>query len=162
MSDAQTPDVTVSVDGMGTHTTGKDAASFTRRASSFNRVVFSAATDEWSTPKEVYESLNDEFGFNFDPCPLGGDVDGRSPLFSDWSGKRVFCNPPYSDIRRFLERANEAELAVFLIPSRTDTRWFHELVLGRAREIRFVRGRLKFGNAKNSAPFPSMIVVYGE
>lgn len=126
------------------------------------RVVFKSESVEWPTPRAVYDKLNEEFRFNFDPCPLGGDVDGRSPMFSDWRGKRVFCNPPYGpEIRKFLERADEAECAVYLIPARTDTKWFHELVLGKAREIRFVKGRLKFGDAKNSAPFPSMIVVYG-
>lgn len=60
----------------------------------------------------------------------------------------------------FLERAMEADVAVFLIPARTDTKWFHDIVLPNAAEIRFVKGRLKFGDAKNSAPFPSMIVVF--
>jgi hypothetical protein len=127
-----------------------------------DRVLFSSASDEWSTPRDVYDSLDEEFRFDFDPCPLGGDVDGTAPLFCDWSGKRVFCNPPYSNIGAFLERAHEAELAVFLVPARTDTRWFHNHVLGKAKEIRFVKGRLKFGDAKNSAPFPSMIVIYGK
>ncbi len=127
-----------------------------------NRALFSSASFEWPTPKAVYDELDREFHFDFDPCPLGGDVDGRSPMFCDWSGKRVFCNPPYGpEIAKFLERADEAELAVYLIPARTNTRWFHQLVLGKAREIRFLKGRLKFGDAKNSAPFPSMIVIYG-
>lgn len=124
-------------------------------------VHFSSASWEWETPSEVYAELDREFGFTFDPCPLGGEVDGRSSLFSRWEGQRVFCNPPYGpEIRRFLERATEAELAVFLIPARTDTRWFHDIVLPHAKEIRFVKGRLKFGGAKNAAPFPSMIVVF--
>jgi site-specific DNA-methyltransferase (adenine-specific) len=63
-------------------------------------------------------------------------------------------------LRPFLERAREADVAVFLIPARTDTRWFHEIVMPYAKEIRFIKGRLKFGGAKNSAPFPSMIVVF--
>ena len=126
-------------------------------------VHFSSASEEWATPADVYAELNAEFSFNFDPCPLGGTVDGTAPLFVDWRGKRVFCNPPYGPgIRPFLERAQEAEVAVFLIPARTDTRWFHEVVLPKAKEIRFVKGRLKFGDSKNSAPFPSMIVIFGE
>jgi len=124
-------------------------------------VHFSSATDRWATPQEVYDRLNAEFGFDFDPCPLDGTQDGTAALFVDWRGKRVFCNPPYGpQLRKFLERAPEAELAVFLIPARTDTRWFHEIVLPKAREIRFLKGRLKFGGAKNSAPFPSMVVVF--
>ena len=126
-----------------------------------NRALFSAATEEWATPKEVYAELDREFGFTFDPCPLGGESDGTATLFCDWRGQRVFCNPPYGPgIRPFLERAQEAEVAVYLIPARTDTRWFHDIVLPNAKEVRFVKGRLKFGDAKNSAPFPSMVVVF--
>lgn len=127
-----------------------------------DRVLFSSASDRWATPRELYRSLDAEFGFNFDPCPLDAETDGRSPLFSEWSHKRVFCNPPYGpEIGKFLDRATEADLAVFLLPARTDTRWFHEEVLPKAREVRFIRGRLKFGDSANSAPFPSMIVIYG-
>jgi hypothetical protein len=126
------------------------------------RTLFSSQHAEWPTPKAVYEQLDKEFHFDFDPCPLGGDRDGLSTLFTSWAGKRVFCNPPYGpQITKFLDRADEAELAVYLIPARTDTRWFHEKVLGKAREIRFIKGRLKFGDAIYNAPFPSMIVVYG-
>lgn len=124
-------------------------------------VHFSSASEEWATPSDVYAALDAEFGFDFDPCPLGGDRDGTSTLFCEWIGKRVFCNPPYGPgIRQFLDRAREADVAVFLIPARTDTRWFHELVLPNAKEIRFIKGRLKFGGAKYNAPFPSMIVVF--
>ena len=126
-----------------------------------SRVVFSSASDEWGTPAGVYAALNQEFRFDFDPCPIGGDTDGRATLFCSWEARRVFCNPPYSGIRPFLERWREAELAVYLIPARTDTKWFHEIVLPHASEIRFIRGRLRFGDAVNSAPFPSMVVVFG-
>lgn len=124
------------------------------------KIYFSSTSDRWATPRDVYERLNDEFQFNFDPCPLDGNEDGLAQLFCDWSGKRVFCNPPYGPgIGDWIKRGFDAELAVFLIPARTDTRWFHDLVLPRAKEIRFLKGRLKFGDAKNSAPFPSMLVV---
>lgn len=124
-------------------------------------VHFSQATDRWATPSDLYESLNAEFSFNFDPCPLDGVGDGLAPLFCDWRGKRVFCNPPYGpQIRQWLQRAPEAELAVFLIPARTDTRWFHDIVLPIASEIRFIKGRLRFGGSKNPAPFPSMLVIF--
>jgi hypothetical protein len=126
-----------------------------------NRALFSSESDRWATPKDLYAKLDAEFRFDFDPCPLDGDTDGTAPLFSDWRGKRVFCNPPYGpEISEFLKRAVETELAVYLIPARTDTRWFHELVLPKASEIRFLKGRLKFGDAQNSAPFPSMLVIY--
>lgn len=117
---------------------------------------------EWPTPRDFYEQLDAEFHFNFDPCPLGGNEDGRSTLFVSWAEKRVFCNPPYGpEIPKFLKRWVEAELAVFLIPARTDTRWFHEICLPSAREIRFIKGRLRFGEGKHPAPFPSMVVVFG-
>jgi site-specific DNA-methyltransferase (adenine-specific) len=123
--------------------------------------MFSAQTVEWPTPKAVYEELDREFAFDFDPCPLGGDVDGSARLLNNWSGKRVFCNPPYGpQVRGFLECWQDAELAVYLIPARTDTRWFHEICLPFAKEIRFIKGRLKFGDAKKSAPFPSMLVIF--
>lgn len=123
--------------------------------------MMSSASWEWPTPKKLYDSLNAEFAFDFDPCPLGGTQDGTAPLFIDWKGKRVFCNPPYGpEIPKFLARAREAQIAVFLVPARTDTRWFHEMVLPSAAEIRFIRGRLKFGDSKNSAPFPSMLLIY--
>lgn len=125
------------------------------------KVLFSSASDRWATPGDVYARLNDEFGFNFDPCPLDGLEDGLAPLFAEWRGKRVFCNPPYGPgMGDWLRRGLEAELAVFLIPARTDTRWFHDIVLPAAKEIRFIKGRLKFGDAKNSAPFPSMLVIF--
>lgn len=126
-----------------------------------NRVHFSSATDRWATPREVYRALDDEFRFDFDPCPLDGTQDGLAPLYTHWSGRRVFCNPPYGPgLDKWLERGAEADVAVFLIPARTDTRWFHDIVLSKAQEIRFLRGRLKFGDAVNPAPFPSMVVVF--
>lgn len=111
------------------------------------------------TPKDLYADLDREFAFNFDPCPLGADSGGL--LFESWRGRRVFCNPPYGpEISSWLRRSREAELAVYLLPVRTDTKWFHNQVLPIAREVRFLRGRLKFGESENSAPFPSMIVVF--
>lgn len=126
-----------------------------------NRVLFSSASDHWATPKCVYDDLDREFSFTFDPCPLMSVEDGAKIR---WHG-RVFCNPPYSRIDEFLRRGlfhlakGDADILVFLIPSRTDTAWFHDYCL-KAAEVRFIRGRLKFGDAKNSAPFPSMIVVF--
>ena len=127
------------------------------------RVVFSSASDHWATPAVVYDALNAEFGFTFDPCPLLADFDGSRVA---WSG-RVFCNPPYSSIDEFLRRglfylaAKDCEVLAYLLPSRTDTKWFHEYCL-KASEVRFLRGRLRFGNAQNSAPFPSMVVIFRE
>ena len=125
-----------------------------------DRALFSSNTDDWSTPKDFYDKLNDEFNFTFDPCPLHSKVDG---LKIEW-GTSVFVNPPYSNIKDFLIKAHEeldkeSKTIVFLVPSRTDTKWFHEYVYGKA-ELRFIKGRLKFGNAKNSAPFPSMLCIF--
>lgn len=126
-----------------------------------SRILFSSASERWATPPDVYAALNREFDFTFDPCPLDGKEDGLAPLFVSWAGHRVFCNPPYGPkMAQWLKRACEADLSVFLIPARTDTRWFHDLVLPFAKEIRFIRGRLRFGDAKAGAPFPSMVVVF--
>lgn len=126
-------------------------------------VHFSSVHDNWSTPKEVYDALNAEFNFNFDPCPLGGlaDCDG---LLIDWSS-RNFVNPPYSRLKEWCKKAYEESLkgktVVMLIPSRTDTKAWHDYCM-KAQEIRFIKGRLKFGDSKNSAPFPSAIIIFKE
>jgi len=124
---------------------------------------FSSQTPHWATPEVLLSDLDREFHFDFDPCPLGeAEKDGSAPLFTSWVGKRVFCNPPYKGriITAFLERAREADLSVFLLPARTDTRWFHDLVLPHAKEIRFIRRRVRFGGAANPAPFPSLIAIF--
>jgi hypothetical protein len=127
-----------------------------------NPALLSSKSDHWSTPAATYEALNAEFLFTFDPCPLMSNEDGRKVK---WSG-RVFCNPPYSRITEFLKKglyhlaAGDCELLVYLIPARTDTAWFHDYC--QKGEVRFLRGRLKFGGSKNSAPFPSMVVIFRE
>jgi DNA N-6-adenine-methyltransferase (Dam) len=126
-------------------------------------VLFSASTDRWATPAEVKDALYAEFALNFDPCPLDGTVNGLAPLFCRWTGKRVFCNPPYGPaIPDWLQRGFEAEIAVYLLPARTDTRWFHRFCLPYAQEIRFLKGRLKFGGSMTGAPFPSMVVIFSQ
>lgn len=122
--------------------------------------LFSSASIHWATPQEVYVELNEEFHFNDDPCPLHSLEDR---LNTEW-GTSVFMNPPYGRlITKWLKKAYEESLKgktiVCLLPARTDTRWWHDFVM-KAREIRFLRGRLKFGDSKNSAPFPSCIVIY--
>ena len=124
-------------------------------------VHFMSTTDNWSTPKDVYRTLDAEFGFDFDPCPLADP-----PLFDglkiEWGGVN-FVNPPYSKIKDWCKKAYEewqkGKTVVMLIPSRTDTRYWHDYIM-KASEIRFIRGRLKFGDSKNSAPFPSAIIVF--
>ena len=127
------------------------------------KTMSSHVSFEYPTPKDLFKQLDEEFSFTFDPCPLGGEVDGRARLLNPWTGHRVFCNPPYGpQIRQFLECWKDAELAVYLIPARTDTRWFHDICLPHAKEIRFIRGRLRFEGSKYPAPFPSMIVVFSK
>ena len=131
------------------------------------RPLFSSASTRWATPRSVYEALDAEFGFTFDPCPLMDEDKAGLPLFGtdglsrSWRGERVFCNPPYGPgVDRWLAKAREPDLAVFLLPARTDTRWWHDYAMG-ADEIRFLRGRLTFGEATAPAPFPSCVLVYG-
>ena len=146
-------------------------------------LMFSKASDEWSTPQAFFDALDAEFHFTMDaaasrenckvPNYRGPDhilPDCRNGLVFDWNGV-VWLNPPYSRVKQFMMKASEQALkgctVVCLVPSRTDTRWWHECVWdelrNRARhgvEVRFVRGRLKFGDGKNSAPFPSVVIVF--
>lgn len=107
--------------------------------------------DKWGTPKDVYDKLNDEFSFNFDPCPINwkeGDTDG---LTCDW-GSSTFCNPPYSKTAKWIEKASaeskKGKLVVMLINAVTDTKAFHKFIYNKA-EIRFLPGRIKFVDHKN-------------
>lgn len=126
----------------------------------FNKVMFSSLRLDWQTPKEVYQKLDEEFNFNFDPCPPNPTFDGLEIYWRE----RNFVNPPYgNEIGKWLKKGYEeslkGKLVVFLIPSRTDTRWWHDFVM-KAAEIRFIKGRLKFDGQKNSAPFPSAVVIF--
>jgi len=116
-------------------------------------------SDGWITPLDLYNKLNKEFNFNFDPCPINNTFNG---LKIDWKSKN-FVNPPYSQLKLWIEKAykeyEKGKLVVMLIPARTDTIAFHKYIYNQA-EIRFIKGRLKFSNSKNSAPFPSMIVIF--
>lgn len=126
-----------------------------------NKVMFSSASDNWSTPIDVFQSLNSEFNFDFDPCPLN-DNPSTDGLLIEW-GNSNYVNPPYSNISKWCEKAFKEWLlgktVVMLIPSRTDTKYWHDYIM-KANEIRFIKGRLKFGDSKNSAPFPSAIIVF--
>lgn len=136
-----------------------------------NDVHFSHQTDEWATPQDLFDKLNAEFHFELDVCATGENAkcarfytkeDGG--LDNDWTA-RNWCNPPYSDIKRWVAKARREQLkgnmTVMLIPARTDTAFFHDSIYQQANvEIRFLRGRLKFGEATNSAPFPSMLVIF--
>ena len=136
-----------------------------------NRIVFSSKSDDWSTPQEIFDSLNQEFGFTLDVCADSGNskckryiTKEQNGLGSDWGGELVFCNPPYSQIAKWVQKCYEESIkpgtvVVLLIPARTDTKYFHDYILHRS-EIRFIKGRLKFGGGKYNAPFPSMVVIF--
>ena len=138
--------------------------------SRINESWYTSNTQEWATPQKVFDELDAEFHFTLDPCCSHENAkcekhytiedDGLS---KSWAGEIVFCNPPYKDMSKWAKKCYEESLngtlVVMLVPARTDTRWFHDYIYGKA-EIRFIKGRLKFGNAKQSAPFPSMVVIY--
>lgn len=134
-------------------------------------VMFSSKTDLWETPQDLFDRLDAEFGFDLDACALPQNAKcaayytpEQDGLSQPWDGV-VWCNPPYGrNIGKWVQKAHDENrrnnnYIVMLLPARTDTKWFHDYILGKA-EIRFIRGRLKFGGSKNSAPFPSMVVVF--
>lgn len=127
-----------------------------------SRGLFTTGNPEWHTPAVLMDALRVEFGEFYDPCP-GGTTDG---LVIPWRGPTVYLNPPYGRVlplwvRKALDEmaAGRVRLLLMLLPARTDTRWFHDLIMPNALEIRFLRGRLHFNGAKGGAPFPSMLVV---
>ena len=137
--------------------------------------MFTSATDQWSTPIEFFEKLNNKYHFSTDVCAdetnskcshfYSKEIDGLS---QEWKGA-CWMNPPYGrEIGKWVQKAYSEHVRwgatiVMLIPARTDTSYFHDYIYGKA-EIRFLRGRLKFedenGAAMNTAPFPSMVVIF--
>lgn len=148
-------------------------------------LMFSRSTDEWATPQDTFEALHREFDFQLDAAAshentkceqfMSQDMDA---LRQDWfevvewcDTQAVWLNPPYSKCREFIAKAAEEArkgcTVVCLVPSRTDTRWWHDYVWDREQhrprpgvEVRFLKGRLKFGGATSGAPFPSVVVVF--
>jgi site-specific DNA-methyltransferase (adenine-specific) len=128
--------------------------------------------DSWETPQKLFDELNKEFNFTIDAA---ADKENHkceryytrkeNGLEKNWKGERVFLNPPYGrELPKWVKKAadeakDKSTIIVMLIPARTDTQWFHDYIYKKA-EIRFIKGRLKFGDAKNSAPFPSMVVIF--
>jgi phage N-6-adenine-methyltransferase len=126
--------------------------------------------NEWSTPKEIFEHLDDFWGFNLDPCATKENAVCKNyftkeddGLEKSWEGHTVFMNPPYDrSIYKWVQKAYyEADhcIVVALLPARTDTKWFHEFIYGQFEPV-FIKGRLKFGGSKHGAPFPSMVVTF--
>lgn len=136
-----------------------------------NSVMFSSKSDMWATPKDFFDKLNEEFHFDLDPCASESNhkcekyfTEETDGLAENWGGYSVFCNPPYSNIKEWVKKCYEESrkpgtVVVLLIPARTDTRYFHDYILHRS-EVRFVKGRLKFGDSKTAAPFQSMVVIF--
>lgn len=149
-----------------------------------DKVLFSSQSEEWHTPKTLYYYLNAMFHFDLDPCTTEDNPLGARKFFTkkdnglkqQWNDvKNVFINPPYNRaIEKWLYKAQlevyegrVKNAVVMLLPARTDTKWFHQYIYNteehRVRdhvEVWFLKGRLKFGGAKNSAPFPSMVVIF--
>jgi site-specific DNA-methyltransferase (adenine-specific) len=124
-------------------------------------------SDKWATPQKLYDELNNEFKFNFDPCPITwkeGDPDGLS---IDW-GSSTFCNPPYSKVALWIKKAydewKKGKKVVMLINAITDTKAFHEYIYNKA-ELRFIKGRISFIDPNNPTKKqpnvkPSMLVIF--
>lgn len=138
-----------------------------------DKILFSSKEDNWETPQELFEKLNNIFHFSLDPCAdkynhkckkfYTKEDDG---LIQDWGGHTVFCNPPYGRkiykwVKKCYEEAQKDDtIVVLLIPSRTDTKYFYEFLYNKKNvELIFIKGRLKFGKNKNPAPFPSLIAI---
>ena len=141
--------------------------------SAVQKTLFSSASGEWATPQDFFDKLNWRFGpFDLDPCATPHNTkcenfytEIENGLTKDWGGHIVFVNPPYGRgidewiAKAYAESQKEHTRVVMLIPARTDTRYWHDFVM-KAKEIHFIKGRLKFGDAKNAAPFPSAVVVF--
>ena len=132
-------------------------------------VHFSSATDLWATPQDFFDKLNDEFGFETDVCAVAENAKCKrfftkedDGLAQVWTGV-CWMNPPYGrEIGHWMAKAWRSAQAgatvVCLVPARTDTAWWHDYAA--KAEVRFIRGRLKFGGHQNAAPFPSAIVIF--
>ena len=132
-------------------------------------VHFSSKTDQWATPKDFFESLNKIYKFDLDVCADKHNAkckdfftEEQDGLKQQWIGT-CWMNPPYGRatkdwMKKAYESSLEGAVVVCLVPSRTDTAWWHDYAM--KGEIEFIRGRLKFGDATNSAPFPSAVVVF--
>lgn len=131
-----------------------------------NQGMYSSTTPEWSTPQYLFDELDKEFHFTLDPCATKENAKCKKfytreddGLSKSWKGETVFMNPPYGrEIGKWVAKIS-SEGGVALLPARTDTKWFHDYIYKKA-EVRFIKGRLKFGGSKNSAPFPSMVVIF--
>lgn len=133
------------------------------------KVHYSSDSYEWSTPQEFFDKLNQEFNFTLDVCASESNAKCDSYFYKEIDGLKMkwegvcWMNPPYGRgigewIKKAYNSSQNGATVVCLVPSRTDTKWFHEYVM--QGEIRFIQGRLKFNQSKTPAPFPSMLVIF--
>ncbi len=137
-----------------------------------NKGLMSSNSGEWETPQDFFDDLDHEFHFTMDACATDANAKarryytkGQDALTRNWFGS-VWMNPPYGrQIGLWIRKAWEeveynlaVKVVVCLVPARTDTAWWHDYCM--RGEIRFIRGRLKFSGQKNSAPFPSAVVIF--
>lgn len=138
-----------------------------------SKALFSSLKMDWETPPALFKELDEEFHFTLDPCCSVENAKcskyytiREDGLKQDWQGERVFCNPPYGKAlfqwvaKCHWESKKPGTLVVMLIPSRTDTRYFHQFIYKKAKEIRFIKGRVRFVGAKSGAPFASMVIIF--
>ena len=137
-----------------------------------SKILYSSKSDEWETPQDLFDKLNETYHFDLDVCATEQNAKcdrffdaAQDGLKKSWGGATIWCNPPYSNITEWVRKAAEEQqngtTTVMLVPSRTDTKWFHAYVYEKPGvSIQFVKGRLRFGGSKNGAPFPSMIIVF--
>lgn len=138
-----------------------------------DQALYSSNSDEWATPQHLFDQLNWQESFTLDVCATASNAKCKkyftkedNGLIQPWTAEICWMNPPYSQIGQWIEKAaTEGSIldragVVCLIPSRTDTRYWHQFVMPYACEIAFIKGRLKFGDSKNSAPFPSCLVSF--
>ena len=149
---------------------GNESAPISPDHGNRHAVHFSSATDEWATPPALFDWLQKEFLFDLDVCatPQNAKCDrfftkADDGLQQDWGRSTSWMNPPYGReislwMRKAFESSQNGATVVCLVPARTDTEWWHRFAV--KGEIRFLRGRLKFGDADTSAPFPSAIVIF--
>ena len=138
------------------------------------KAMVSSKSNEWSTPQEFFDNLNNEFGFTLDPASTHENAKCKKHytikddgLNQDWSNEMVFLNPPYGgNTREWIKKAYYENLkgavVVCLIVSSTDRSYWHDYIFPYAAQIRWIRGRLKFGGSKSSAPFASAVVVFSQ
>ena len=135
-----------------------------------NKSLYTSNSNEWATPQAFFNELNSEFHFTLDPCATPDNAKCKryyteqdNGLIKSWDNEIVFCNPPYGRaIKDWVKKATEIKngIVVMLIPARTDTKYFHDYIYQKPNiTIRFIKGRLHFNESKNSAPFPSMVVI---